>query len=146
MSLKSILISSVIISIANYVTLAFLNISISSLLPLFFHMPVEMGGLGLEPEVIGCIMAMYGAGTGIFQCLFFARLVRRYGTRRLFIFSMATFIPVFLTFPLVNLIARVQGLSCGVWGLVAFILFLLFFTDTAYGVSCPLYSSNSVRC
>lgn len=96
-------------------------------------MPIEMGGLGLDPNVIGCIMGIYGAGTGVFQCLYFAKLVRRYGTRRVFIMSMATFVPVFLIFPLVNILAKMGGLSWGVWMLVAMMLFLLFFTDTAYG-------------
>ena len=69
----------IMISIANYVTLAFLSIAVSAMLPLFFHMPVSMGGLDLDPAAIGYLMGMYGAGTGLFQLLFFARIVRRYG-------------------------------------------------------------------
>ncbi|KAF8879308.1 major facilitator superfamily domain-containing protein [Gymnopilus junonius] len=132
-SLKSFLIFPIIIPIANYVALAFLSISVNSLLPLFFHMPVEMGGLGLDPDAIGCIIGIYGTGTGVFQYLYFARLVRHFGTRRVFIMSMATFVPIFLIFPFVNLLARMQGSSYGTWTFVGLMLFLLFFTDTAYG-------------
>ncbi|KDR78788.1 hypothetical protein GALMADRAFT_244335 [Galerina marginata CBS 339.88] len=132
-SLLGLLTFPVVISIANYVTLAFLNISVNALLPLFFHMPIDKGGLHLNPVTIGYIMGLYGAGTGTFQVLFFAKLVRRFGTRRIFIMSMATFIPVFLIFPLVSVLAKAWGVSWGVWILVAVMLFLLFFMDTAYG-------------
>lgn len=123
----------VVISIANYVTLAFLNISVNALLPLFFHMPIELGGLDLDPATIGYVMGLYGAGTGLFQILFFAKLVRRFGTRRVFIMSMLSFIPVFMIFPIVSLAAKKWAVSWGVWILVTLILFLLFFMDTAYG-------------
>lgn len=123
----------VVISIANYVTLAFLNISVNALLPLFFHMPIELGGLDLDPATIGYVMGLYGAGTGAFQIVFFAKLVRRFGTRRVFIMSMISFIPVFMIFPMVSFVAKKWAVSWGVWVLVTLILFLLFFMDTAYG-------------
>jgi MFS family permease len=130
---RRLLTFSVVISIANYMTLAFLDISVSALLPLFFHMPIAMGGLGLNPVSIGYIMAFYGAGTGTFQVLFFSRLIRRFGTRRVFIMTMATFVPAFLIFPLISLVAKKWGVSTGVWLLVGWFLFMRFFMDTAYG-------------
>lgn len=123
----------VVISIANYMALAFLDISVSALLPLFFHVPIAMGGLGLSPVSIGYIMAFYGAGTGTFQVVFFSRLVRRFGTRRVFVMTMATFVPAFLIFPLISLVAKKWGVSMGVWLLVGWFLFMRFFMDTAYG-------------
>lgn len=125
----------IIISIANYVALAFLNISVNALLPLFFYMPIEMGGLNLDPVLIGYVMGFYGAGTGSFQILFFAKLVRRFGTRNIFIWSVSAFIPAFMLFPVVSLVAKSWGVNWGVWVLVFLILFLLFFMDTAYGAS-----------
>ncbi|KIM39372.1 hypothetical protein M413DRAFT_198239 [Hebeloma cylindrosporum] len=130
---RALLTFPVVISIANYMALAFLNISVTALLPLFFHMPIPMGGLDLDPVIIGYIMGLYGAGTGAFQVLFFAKLVRRFGTRRVFIISMATFIPIFLTFPFISLIAKKWGICIGVWLLVGSLLFMLFFMDTAFG-------------
>ena len=123
----------VVVSIANYMTLAFLDISLNALLPLFFHMPIAMGGLGLDPVSIGYIMGFYGAGTGMFQVLFFSRLVKRFGTRRVFIMAMVTFVPAFLIFPLISLVAKKWGVSTGVWLLVGWFLFMRFFMDTAYG-------------
>ena len=123
----------VVISIANYMTLAFLDISVNALIPLFFHMPIAMGGLGLNPVSIGYIMGLYGASTGAFQVLFFSKLVRRFGTRRVFIMTMATFVPAFLIFPLISLVAKKWGVSTGVWLLVGWFLFMRCFMDTAYG-------------
>ncbi|KAF5327245.1 hypothetical protein D9619_004764 [Psilocybe cf. subviscida] len=123
----------IIISIANYVTLAFLNISVNALLSLFFHMPIELGGLNLHPVHIGYVMGLYAAGTGSFQMFFFAKLVKRYGTRNIFIWSVASFLPAFMLFPVVSLVAKSRGVNWGVWVLVFIISFLLFFMHTAYG-------------
>lgn len=125
----------IIISIANYFILAFLSIAVNALLPLFYHMPISMGGLDLDPAAIGYLMGMYGAGTGLFQLLFFARIVRRYGTRRVFILSLSMFIPIFAMFPATSIVAKAYGVDClAVWVLVGLMLFLLFFVDTAYGL------------
>ncbi|KAF8813404.1 major facilitator superfamily transporter [Phlegmacium glaucopus] len=124
----------VMISIANYVILAFLSISVSALLPLFFHMPIPMGGLDLDPVAIGYIMGTYGAGTGLFQFLFFARIVRQYGTRHVFILSLSMFIPLFAMFPVISIVSKGYGVDYWVvWVLVGLMLFLLFFIDMAYG-------------
>lgn len=131
--LKKLLVFPVVISILNYTTLALLNISVNALLPLFFHMPLDMGGLNLEPATIGYIIGVYGAGTGLFQFLFFAKLVRRFGPRRIFVTSLSAFIPIFLIFPVVNIVAKKLGVSLLVWVLVGCQLVLLFFMDTAYG-------------
>jgi hypothetical protein len=39
----------IVLSISNYVVLAFLDIAVSALLPLFLAMPLEIGGLDLRP-------------------------------------------------------------------------------------------------
>lgn len=116
-------------------SLAFLDISVNALLPLFFHMSIDMGGVGLDPANIGYIMGLYGAGTGAFQILFFAKLMKRFGTRRVFVMCIATFVPAFLTFPLISLVAKQWGVCMGVWLLIGLFLFMRFFIDTAYGTS-----------
>ena len=135
MPLRELLVYPVVISISNYVCLAFLNISLNALLPLFLAMPLEIGGLNLSPPIIGCIIGSYGAASAIFQAIYFARIVRRWGERRLFIVAMSTFMPVFLLFPLINFVARGWGqLSFGVWILVGILLVMIGFMDLAYGV------------
>ncbi|EEB99589.1 hypothetical protein MPER_00706 [Moniliophthora perniciosa FA553] len=72
--LRSLLTWPVIISVSNYVALAFLNIAFNALLPLFLHMPISLGGLNLPPSTIGYVLGAYGCVTGLFQAAFFARL------------------------------------------------------------------------
>lgn len=98
-------------------------------------MPIEIGGLGLLPPTIGATMGMYGAGCGIFQALFFARAVRYFGERNVFILGVFSFIPIFLMFPIINLLAKQHGLSLFVWVLVAILLSMLTVMDMAYGAS-----------
>jgi len=95
--LRELLVYPVVISVLNYVSLAFLNISVNALLPLFLAMPLEIGGLNLSPPIIGCIIGSYGAAGAIFQAIYFASIVRRWGERRVFIVAMSTFMPVFFT-------------------------------------------------
>ena len=134
-SFNDLLTFPIIISISNYFILAFLSIAFNALLPLFYHMPISMGGLDLDPAAIGYLMGMYGAGTGLFQLLFFARIVRRYGTRLVFILSLSMFIPIFAMFPATSIVAKAYGVNCwAVWILVGLMLFLLFFVETAYGL------------
>lgn len=112
----------VVISISNYTSLAFLDISINALLPLFFHMPSQMGRVDLDRMSIDYIMGFYGTGTGAFQILFFFKPVRRFGIRRVFIMCIATFVPVFLTFPFISLVAKQWGVRMEVWLLVSLFL------------------------
>ena len=132
--LRELLVYPVVISISNYVFLAFLNISLSALLPLFLAMPLEIGGLNLSPPIIGCIIGSYGAASAIFQAIYFARIVRHWGERRIFIVAMSTFMPVFLLLPLINFVARGWGqLSFGVCILVGILLIMIASMDLGYG-------------
>ncbi|KAJ7183249.1 major facilitator superfamily transporter [Mycena filopes] len=150
--LRELLIFPVVISISNYVALGFLNTTLGALLPLFLAMPIEIGGLGLPPPKIGLILSAYGLATGLFQVLFFARFVRRFGERRVFINGMITCLPVFTLFPIMSLIARHFGLSFVVYGLVGCVLALGALMDTSFGAifmfvtaSAPKSSRGSVN-
>lgn len=123
----------VIISVSNYVVLAFLNIAVNALLPLFFAMPVEIGGLGLTPLTIGYTMGAYGASTGLFQALFFAKIIRRFGEKRIFVGGMMVFAPIFVLFPVMSICARRSGVTIVVWFLIMLVLALMSFMDMAYG-------------
>ena len=56
LSLRQLLSYPVFISVANYASLAFLEMSYSALIPLFLAMPIEIGGLGFDPRRIGYIL------------------------------------------------------------------------------------------
>ena len=125
----------VILSVANYVALAFLDISAFALLPLFLAMPLDIGGLNLTPPVIGYIIGSYGVIDAVFQAFCFGPIVRRWGERNVFITATSTFIPIFLIYPVINFLARGWGQSSlGVWLLLCFLLVLLTLMDMAFGM------------
>ncbi|KAF8348802.1 major facilitator superfamily domain-containing protein [Amanita rubescens] len=130
--LREILTYPVVLSVSNYVTLAFLEIMFTSLVPLFMAMPIELGGLGFTPMVIGSLLGILGAYTGVFQVLFFARLVRRFGPRGLFIVGMLTFCVYSVIYPLINIVARRTGVTWAVWSLLFIPLFLYPIKDMCY--------------
>lgn len=127
---------SIILSVTNYVVLAFLSISFGALFPLFLAMPLEIGGLGLAPRTIGIIIGSYGAGGAIFQAFFFARVVRYFGERRIFIAAMCTYLPVFIILPSANILAQWYGRQSSLpWTLVSLVAILMALNDIAFGAS-----------
>lgn len=134
--LREFLTYPVVLSVSNYVTLAFLDIMFISLLPLFMAMPIELGGLGLTPMIIGTVLGIVGAYTGLFQALFFTTLVHRFGARRLFIVGMMTFCVYSIVFPLINIVARQTGVTWVVWSLLAVYPILFPIKDMCYSEYC----------
>ncbi|KAF8879265.1 major facilitator superfamily domain-containing protein [Infundibulicybe gibba] len=132
-ALRELLVFPVLISVSNYVVIAFLEIMLDALLPLFFTMSIEIGGLGFNPPAIGYIMSVYGLGNGIFQMLFFPRIVRRFGTRSIFITGVVGFIPIYLLFAVANAVAQRFGVNAAVWSIVALMMSLMVFMELANG-------------
>lgn len=131
--LRKLLVWPVIVSVANYGTLAFLEIAFWAIQPLFLSTPIEFGGLGQTPASIGLILGLSGMGNGIFQALFFAKIVRRWGTKRTFIVGLSSLIVMFILFPIINMIARQSGTSTLVWVLVSIQAFITFLVELSYG-------------
>ncbi|KAG6835018.1 hypothetical protein H0H93_005565 [Arthromyces matolae] len=130
---RKLLVYPVILSIVNYMNLAFLNIAIDALLPLFLAMPISVGGLGFDTATIGYIMGSYGAFTGIFQAVFFPTFVRICGVRRLFVTGVAVFIPIFALFPIMSLEAQKFNVNGFTWACIACILCLMTLMDMSFG-------------
>lgn len=131
--LRRLLTYPVILSVSNYMVLAFLNISFCALLPLFLAMPVGLGGLGFNPPVIGSIIASYGLITGIFQVLFFSKIVRYSGVRFVFLIGMYSFLPAYVALPMMNIYARRFGVTTMIWFVIAIVLVLMTLVETSYG-------------
>jgi len=130
--LKTLLTYPVILSVSNYVTLAFMEIMFISLLPLFMAMPIELGGLGFTPMAIGYVLGTVGIWSGIFSMLFLAKLHRRFGERRVFIVGMLGFSVNFTMLPLINIVAHRTGVTWVVWCLLTFSLSLVPVMDACY--------------
>ncbi len=131
--LRALLTRPVLWSIANYAALAFMEIAYRAIQPLFFSTPVELGGLGLPPSTIGIILGSFGVMDGVFQALFFAKFVGWWGQKRVFQVGMSMFIPLFLLYPAINILAKANGMSSLVWALIFLQLALLVIMDMAYG-------------
>ncbi|KAG1742474.1 major facilitator superfamily domain-containing protein [Suillus lakei] len=109
MPLRSLLTPAVVIAIANFAMLAFLDISFMVLWPLFFSTPVYLGGLGFDPASIGSWMALFGIIDAVFQAFFCAKIVDWVGPKRLFCVSVSCYAPAMAMFPIMSWILRVRG-------------------------------------
>jgi hypothetical protein len=127
----------ILISMSNYSSLAFIDMAFIALLPLFYSSPIEHGGLNLSPSTIGIILGTCGLVNGVFQAFFFAKIIKRLGAKILFIAGMSSFIPIFLLFPVINLLALRWGVSPIVWVLVACQLAMAILMDMSYGANLP---------
>ncbi|TFK60007.1 MFS general substrate transporter [Pluteus cervinus] len=116
--LRSLLTRNVILAAGNYASLSLVDIAYRAIQPVFLSTPIELGGLGLPPSSIGNVLSFFGIVNGILQVFFFARIQRRFGSKRVFLTGIISSIPLVLMFPLINHLARKQGLSTLVWALV----------------------------
>ncbi|KAG1882569.1 MFS general substrate transporter [Suillus subluteus] len=133
--LRSLLTPAIVVPIANYAMLAFLDISSKALFPLFLSTPTYLGGLGFSPSSIGSWLAFFGIMNGVFQALFFAKIVDRFGPKRLFCISVSCFAPIMVMFPIMTWLVNARG---GVDHAVTFALLcqlvLMVAWDMAFGI------------
>jgi hypothetical protein len=143
--LRELFVPRILTPLANYVYLAFLSMAFAALQPLFYSTPIELGGLGLPPSTIGVCLGTTAFMTGIFQVLFFDQIVKRWGAKRVFLFGLAAFLPIFACFPLINAFARAAGgRSRVVWVMIFVQMALVIVMDMSYSSVVPfLYDSNS---
>ncbi|KIY69690.1 MFS general substrate transporter [Cylindrobasidium torrendii FP15055 ss-10] len=127
--LRGLLTYPVVLSVTNYATLAFLNISFNALFPLFASMPREIGGLEFQPSRIGYILGAYGTLCGAYQYLYFSKIIRRFGERKVFICGIAAYACVFALFPATSIVAGTKWQWVG----LSAIIVLLALSDMAFG-------------
>jgi len=131
--LRKLLTFPVVVSVSNYMVMAFLNIALIALMPLFFAIPVKLGGLGFHPLLIGCIFGSYGIFTGLFQALCFAKITGCLGDRSAVIIGTWAYLPVFMAFPIMGIYAQRFGVTFVIWIIVAVIIVLMAVMDMAFG-------------
>ena len=132
----SVLTRPVLTSIANYATLALLDMAAVVLLPLVWSTPIELGGLGMGPASIGLWTSMYGIMSAVFQYALFPRVVARFGPRRVIITGASSFAITFILFPLENIVVwRATGKGTevvAVWLLIMLQLLSIAISDMAF--------------
>ena len=125
----------VMISIVNHMSLNFLFTCEGALVPLFFAMPSEIGGLGLDPVDIGYILGGYRAFMVFFVLTCSPRIIRRCGERFAFILAIISCMSIWTLMPIINLCARSFGVSMLVWAGVVFITLPLSIMEMGTGAS-----------
>lgn len=131
--LRQVFIRPVIIAISNYTALAFLGTCLRALFTLFAAMPIDIGGLGFDPERIGYIMGFYHIVTAVFMATIFARVVAWLGERRTFLWAMSSVFLVWALFPVINMCARRWGVGSAVWTGLGVMGIPVVFMDMAFG-------------
>ena len=104
--IRDLLTRPVLVSIANYATMALLGMVSAALMPLIWSTSIEFGGLDLGPASIGLWLSVYGCINGIFQFAVFSRAIKRFNLRSVFATSIGVFAVVYALFPLENLTPR----------------------------------------
>ena len=117
---RELLTRAVVIAAGSHASLSLVDISFRAIQPLFLSTPIHLGGLGLPPSTIGNILSIFGVLNGVFQIFFFARINDRWGSKRVFLLGIASGVPMFASFPIINLLARHHGYSMVVWMAVGF--------------------------
>ncbi|TFY82130.1 hypothetical protein EWM64_g1882 [Hericium alpestre] len=131
--LHALFTSRVLIAAGNYATLSIVDIAYRAIQPLFFSTPVSMGGLGFPPPVIGWVLSVFGVLNGVFQVFFFARIHDRWGTRNVFIAGLFAAVPCFALFPVMNVLAKAEGVSRAVWLTIGLQIILSLGLSLCYG-------------
>jgi len=132
--IRKLLTRSVLIPTVNYALLALVDSFFRAVQPLFFSTPIALGGLGLDPPVIGTILSIFGILNAIFQVFFFAKLNDRFGSKNIFVVGILSAIPCFLLFPGANALARQSGgLNFLVWSAVGLQILFCVLINLCYG-------------
>jgi len=132
---RALIIRPVLIASGNYATLALTEMAVRTVIPVFYAMPIEMGGLNLDPPAIGIILAVFGISGGIVQYLFFAPMHDWLGAKTQFLAAVSLYLPITALFPAINAAARVYGLNYFVWFLVGLQMTSFMFANFAAGES-----------
>ncbi|KAF5342128.1 hypothetical protein D9611_001435 [Ephemerocybe angulata] len=144
-SIRKILTRRVAIAAANYAFLSLVDIAYRAIQPVFLSTPIELGGLGLPPPLIGNILSVFGILNGIFQVFFFAGIHDHFGSKKVFIGGIALAIPAFLCYPLISVLARAYGLSRAVWAVVLMQIVFSIGVSLSYGAIFIFINAASPR-
>ena len=124
----------VVVSSANYALLSLMEISFRAIYPVFLSTPINLGGLGLPPRIIGKILSTRELFIAIFQICFFARIVKRWGTKKVFMGGLVSSLPAFALFPVISSLVKHQGHSFAFWAAVGSQVMFTVFWNVSFGV------------
>ena len=111
--LMALLTAPVVITVLNYALLALIDISFTAILPVY----LASSPLSLTPRAIGFSIGGMGVFNGIFQALFTAALVERWGAKRIYQVSIFAFFPLWALFPIAVRLAATHDSDLYPWSL-----------------------------
>ncbi|EIW79412.1 MFS general substrate transporter [Coniophora puteana RWD-64-598 SS2] len=132
--LRALMIPSVIYPVANYGMLSLADMCFLALFALFFASPIDVGGLGFPPSIIGTLLGLLGLVDAVVQTLFFARVVERLGAKTTFRVGVFALFPLFFLFPVLNWVIVWNGgeRTPLLWVLITLQLSLVLLMDMSY--------------
>ncbi|KIO29035.1 hypothetical protein M407DRAFT_228685 [Tulasnella calospora MUT 4182] len=131
--LCEILTRPVVVAISNYAILSLLDIALTALLPLFYSTPISDGGLGFDTPTIGLILGALGLTNGSLQGLFSARVQRYFGIKNVYVGGVFCFFGSWACLPIMNALARTNGIDYRVILLLGLQLSLNIGSNTSFG-------------
>jgi MFS family permease len=99
--------------------------------------------LGQDPAKIGTILSVYGILNGLTQVFFFARIHDRFGSKWTFTAGIVAALPVFASFPIINALAKSQGVGIMVWMAVGFQVIISIMLNFSYGERSQLWNAKN---
>ena len=133
-SLRRLMTRQVVLTVINYAILSLVDITFRAIQPLFFSTPISHGGLGLDPPAIGKILMYFGLLNGVFQLIYFARIHALLGTKRMFVGGLLCGIPTYVLFPVMNALARANGVGWIVYLTMALQILFAIGVNASYGM------------
>ncbi|KAG6810468.1 hypothetical protein H0H92_011732 [Tricholoma furcatifolium] len=115
MSMRAILTPHVIIAVGNFACLTVIETTFRSIQTLFLANPMALGGLGLPDDQIQSILSAYSVLNGCVQMMFFAQIHSYLGSKKTFLYGVASAVPLFLTFPVTSFLAKTIGPGIFLW-------------------------------
>ncbi|KAH6909206.1 major facilitator superfamily multidrug-resistance, DHA1 sub-family [Coprinopsis sp. MPI-PUGE-AT-0042] len=108
-SYRDLFIRPLLVTYLNYFFVAFSEMAHNALLPLMYSTSVSLGGLGLDAYRIGMLMGAFGLVNATLQLKYLGKLTRRYGPRKIYICSYASFLLCTGLFPVASYLCRRNG-------------------------------------
>jgi hypothetical protein len=144
LTIRQVLTPRVVTAIVNYSLLAFLDIALQALQPLFYTTGIPLGGLGFSPPLVGLCLGFFGLFSGLYQAFVFTPVYDRFGTKNIFVTSILTFIPMFALFPLMNMSTRHRGINVITWVELTIQMVLYVLMDMSFSESSSFLSRTLV--
>ena len=117
--LRALLTPRVLAVAINQGFVCFCDISMQVLMPLMWSTSLEHGGLGFTPYTIGLTLGIFGVVNVVIQVMLLGKLIRRFGPRKVLIFSFPAFLVSLACFPLEGCLARqMGGVDWRVWTVI----------------------------